>query len=162
MSVKLAHMSFVKLDTGIMDSSLWVEPHQTFIFVTALVMAVPYELDHDEPQIEVRSLSYTGWKVPPGWYGFVPAAGSGIVRRAMFEMEAGLDALERLGSPDPESRSQQYEGRRLVRIDGGYLVLNYIPYRDKDHNNAERCKRYRERKKAAKKVQSAGKKRATL
>jgi hypothetical protein len=33
----------------------------------------------------------------------------------------------------------------MIRIDGGYLILNYQRYRDKDHTSAARSKRYRER-----------------
>ncbi|MBA3645330.1 MAG: hypothetical protein H0W63_04065 [Gemmatimonadaceae bacterium] len=114
-------------------------------------MAVPFELVDSAPQLEVRSLGLTGWSVPPGWYGKVEAAGIGIVRRAHLEEVAGLDALERLGNTDPQSRSPNYEGRRLVRVEGGFIVLNFIDYRDKDSTNAERQQRYRERQRALKK-----------
>src|SRR6185369_6362753 len=56
-------------------------------------------------------------------------------------------ALERLAAPEQSSRTPDFEGRRLVRINGGYLVLNFIKYRDRDHTTAIRSKRYRERKK---------------
>jgi hypothetical protein len=35
-----------------------------------------------------------------------------------------------------------------VRVDGGFLVLNFMKFRDRDYGGAERQKRYRERKKA--------------
>ena len=76
----------------------------------------------------------------------VEAAGGGIVRRAGRERETGLAALERLGSPEADSRTPDYDGRRLVRIDGGYVALNYAKYREKDHTSSERSKRYREKK----------------
>lgn len=139
-------MPFVKLDCGILDSTLWVQPTQREVFITALLMAVPHELRDPEPQIEVRSLNATDFIVPPGWYGFVPAAGVGIIRRAQVEEKAGLDALEALGGPDAESRSKEHEGRRMVRIDGGYLILNFQKYRDRDYTGAERARRYRNRK----------------
>src|SRR3990167_5637693 len=89
--------------------------------------------------------------VPPGWYGFVPAAGIGIIRRALVtDLEAGMVALEQLGSPEPESRSQEFEGRRLVRVDGGYVALNYDKYRERDFSGADRQRRYRLRKAAEK------------
>lgn len=157
-SVTMTCMSFLKLDTSIITSSVWMDRDVRDVFVTALLMAHPYELKQPEPQIEVRSLNQTGFVVPPGWYGFIAAAGTGIVRQALVDIQPGLDALEKLGNPDLESRSQEHEGRRLIRIDHGYIVLNFIHYREKDHNNAERCKRYRERKNA----QSAGKKKAAL
>lgn len=141
-------MSFVKLDCGIADSSLWIERDTRSVFITALVMAEPLEVVEEMPQIAVRTLDLTGWVVPPGWYGIVHAAGTGIVRRDGCDEETGLTALEELGAPDPHSRSQEYEGRRLVRVNGGYIVLNYFKYRDRDYTAAERMRRLRARRKA--------------
>lgn len=141
-------MPFVKLDTGMLDSSLWIAPVERDVFLTALMMAVPFELPAPAEQLDVRTMTPTGFVVPAGWYGLVPAAGPGIVRRAIVDQEAGLAALEHLGAPDGESRSGAFEGRRLVRIDGGYLVLNYMAYRERDYTAAERAKRYRDTKKA--------------
>lgn len=138
-------MSFVKLDHGILDSSLWCDADARIVFLAALLMAVPYELRRATPQLLVDTLDPTGWEVPPGWYGHVSAAGPGIVRRAMIGEAAGMQALHRLGSPDPASRSTAYDGRRLARVGGGYLVLNYQAYRERDHSAAERQRRYRQR-----------------
>lgn len=143
-------MAFVKLDCGLLNSSIWVDRPARDIFITALLMAVPHEIDDPTPQLEVRSLNETGFMVPPGWYGFVPAAGSGLIRRAGLEMEEGLEALERVGSEDPESRTPDFDGRRLVRVDGGFIVLNFDKYRQKDHTAAERMVRYRARKSGGK------------
>jgi hypothetical protein len=140
-------MGFVKLDSGMLDSTLWMARTQREIFITALLMAEPYELEVSAAQIEVNSLKETGFMVPPGWYGFVPAAGVGIIARALVAQKEGLDALEALGSPEELSRSQDFDGRRLVRVDGGYIVLNYMKYRDRDYTTADRSRRYRERKK---------------
>jgi hypothetical protein len=139
-------MAFVKLDCGILNSTLWVEREPRDVFITALLMAQPIEIQEPMPQFEVRSLEPTGFMIPPGWYGFVQAAGPGIVRMSMSDQTAGMDALEKLGAPDPESRSSDFEGRRLVRVDGGYVILNFMKYRDKDNNSAIRSARYRERK----------------
>lgn len=139
-------MAFVKLDCGMLDSTLWIDRAARELFITALLMAEPFELVKSVPQINVRDLDETGFVVPPGWYGFVPAAGSGIVRRAGMEAEPGLMALERLGQPESESRTPDFDGRRMVRVNGGYIILNYDKYRSKDHTAAERARRYRERK----------------
>lgn len=142
-------MAFVKLDCGLLNSTLWLQREQRELFITALLMAEPHELRESAEQIEVRSLSYTGFSVQPGWYGFVPAAGIGIIGRAKVDKEIGLNALEALGSPDLESRSPEHDGRRMIRIDGGYLILNFQKYREKDHTSADRSRRYRERKLAS-------------
>lgn len=139
-------VAFVKLDCGMLDSTIWADREARELFITALLMAEPRELLQDEAQIEVRSLQETGFKVPSGWYGFVSAAGVGIVARAKMEIEVGLSALERLGRPEADSRTPDFEGRRLVRINGGYIALNFAKYREKDHTAAERSRRYREKK----------------
>ena len=109
-------MPYVKLDTGVLDSTLWMDRDSRDVFLTALLMALPYEVcdPKGEPQIAVREIKHTGFVVPPGWYGKVEAASVGIIRRALVSLENGLVALERLGAPDRESRSKEYEGRRLV------------------------------------------------
>ncbi|HWO88832.1 MAG TPA: hypothetical protein VNL98_06755 [Gemmatimonadales bacterium] len=141
-------MPFVKLDAGLLHSTIWLDRDARDLFVTALLLAVPHELTAPTPQLEVDSLQGTGWTVPPGWYGFVAGAGSGIVHMAGLDQPAGIAALKRLGAPDPQSRTPTHEGRRMVRIDGGYLILNYMKYRDFDYTAAERMRRFRERKKA--------------
>jgi hypothetical protein len=142
-------MPFLKLDCGILNSTVWSESVLRDVFLTALLMAEPYVTDIELPQLAVRTMDPTGWSVPPGWYGFVAAAGVGILSRALVtDREAGLLALERLGEPEAESRSQAFEGRRLVRVDGGYIALNYDRYRERDETGAERQRRYRARKSA--------------
>jgi hypothetical protein len=43
--------------------------------------------------------------------------------------EQAEDAIRVLESPDPNSRSPDWEGRRIERVDGGYKLLNYFKYR---------------------------------
>ena len=140
-------MAFVKLDTGILDSTLWIERDQREIFITALLMAEPREFSEPIRQIKIGELEWTGFEAPPGWYGFVPAASFGIINRAGVEKESGMEALRKLGDPESESRSKDFEGRRMIRMDGGFVVLNYMKYRDKDHTAAERQRRLRARRK---------------
>ena len=139
-------MAFVKLDTGILDSTLWLERELREVFVTALLMAEPREFREPIAELQTRATKPTGWQIPPGWYGFVKAAGPGIVHRSLVPMSAGMVALEKLSTGDAESRSNAFGGRRMVRVDGGFVILNYMKYREKDHTAAERSRRYRERK----------------
>ena len=141
-------MAFLKLDTGVMLSSLWSDLAARNVFLTALLMAVPFKLREETDQLHIASLDPSGWKVPPGDYGFVEAASTAIVRQSGIEQQDGLRALERLGEPEAESRSTAYGGRRLVRIDGGFIVLNFMLCREKDHSAAKRQREYRERQAA--------------
>jgi hypothetical protein len=147
-------MPFVKLDCQILRSTLWAERLQRELFITALLLAEPYSTDEPMDGIQVRTLDPSGFTVPAGEYGFCHAAGVGIIRLALCNEDEGelrekaYEALEALCAPDPESRSQKFEGRRLQRVNGGYVVLNFADYRDKDHTAAERMKRYRQRRKA--------------
>ena len=141
-------MPFVKLDCGMLNSTIWADRVAREVFITALLLAEPREYDDPVQEIATRNLDYTGWEAPPGWYGFVPASGPGVVDRAgLGDREAGVAALERLAGPDPESRSQDHDGRRMIRVDGGFLILNYDKYRQRDYTAAERQRRFRERKK---------------
>lgn len=138
-------MPFVKLDCGILNSTLWFEREAREVFITALLMAEPREISEPTPQLQVTNTQQTGFVVPPGWYGFVPAAGIGILDRAKVPFDVGTAALEKLGQPEHTSRSPEHEGRRLVRVDGGFIVLNYMKYRDRDYTAATRSARYRQR-----------------
>lgn len=140
-------MGFVKLDSGFLDSTLWEDKVAREVFLTALLMALPYEVTDPTPALAVRSLDGTGFTVSPGWYGMVESSGIGLVRRSLADRDEGMDALERLGAPDPESRSTAFDGRRLVRVESGLIVLNFIRYRDRDYTAAVRSQRYRDRKK---------------
>lgn len=141
-------MPFVKLDCKLLHSTLWLDVDGTRIFITALLMAEPWVCDEPVAQLDVNTMKPTGWKVPAGWYGFVPAAGPGIVTAAVLDMKVGMNALVRLGMPEAESRSPEFDGRRLVRVRGGFVVLNYMHYREQDLTGAERQRRWRDRNKA--------------
>lgn len=113
-------MAYVKLDCDILDSSLWVEDLTVrVVFITMLAMA-----DSE---------------------GFCRATAPGIARRGNMLLADVRVALEVLQQPDPDSRTPARDGRRIQRMDGGYLVLNYLLYRDKDFGAALRMRRYRER-----------------
>lgn len=136
---------FVKLYTSMLRSTTWHKRPDRDVFITALLMAEPMELTEATPQLEPDSLSETGFEIPPGWYGFCETSGPGLLDAADVDPVEGMDALRRLGQPEMESRSQDFQGRRLVRVDGGYVVLNYAKYREKDSTSADRQRRYRMR-----------------
>jgi hypothetical protein len=118
-------VGFTKLDEGILRSSIMAEPSDVF-------------------------------KV---WIAFLASCGpDGIARvSAVFiSSVCRLDpavvhkAIERLEAPDPDSRSETEEGRRIKRVDGGWFIVNYDKYRAFSYSasaEAIRARRYRERKK---------------
>jgi hypothetical protein len=113
------------------------------------------------PQLSIYRDAETGWKISPGEYGFAPVSAAGLVRAANLgdgQFDAGMAALERLGEPEEGGKSQAFEGRRVVRVDGGFLVLNLMKYRSKDLTAGDRSRRYRARKaaKKSKKTLSGG------
>lgn len=99
-------MAFVKLDCGILDSSLWHEDAETrVVFLTMLALTEPT--------------------------GLCPATAPGIASRAQLPLERVEIILAKLESPDKHSRSLEEEGRRIERVDGGYNIVNYLKYRAK-------------------------------
>jgi len=101
-------MSFVKLDTGVLDSTLWLENAETrVVFVTMLAMARPD--------------------------GLCESTAPGIARRANLPIDEVRASLAKLEAPDPDSRSAENDGRRIMRVDGGFLLTTYKKYRAKDH-----------------------------
>lgn len=138
---------FVKLDARILQSTIWLDVAARNVFITALLMAQPEQLEAPEEVIKARCLEPDGWQLPAGWYGHTHAAGPGIAQWSGLPQEEAMAAIERLCAPDRESRSKEFEGRRLARIDGGFVVLNYMRYRDYDHQAADRMRKLRARRK---------------
>ena len=68
-------------------------------------------------------------------------------------------ALDRFEAPDPNSRSDEFEGRRIKKVEGGWLILNGEKYQnmlrheERKIYNAEKQREYRHR---LKKVGGAG------
>jgi len=96
---------YVKLFGSILDSSIWDEDHATVrLWITMLAMA-----DED---------------------GVVVASTSGLAHRGRVTMEECKKGLNILESPDIDSKDQSYAGRRIEKISGGWLLLNYKKYRE--------------------------------
>lgn len=62
--------------------------------------------------------------------GFVAAAIPGIARAAGLTLAECQKALAVLEAPDKLSSSQEYDGRRIRKVERGWLILNHFPYRD--------------------------------
>lgn len=125
-------MSHVKLFATITDSSIWDQPdHVCKIWITLLAMA--------------------------DWHGCVYASLPGLANRARKSIREVEEALEVFRAPDPYSRSPEHDGRRLVDIDGGWMLLNYTKHREAKNAEAlrESKRLYAARARAAKKVEAS-------
>lgn len=121
---------FTKLFESILDSTIWLAPDQTrIVWITMLAMA--------------------------DRHGIVEGSIPGLANRAHVSLDAAKAALEAFQKPDPFSRTQEFEGRRITNIQGGWLILNYAEYRkmrdEEDRRNqcAQAKARQREREELA-------------
>lgn len=107
---------FTKLFSSILDSTIWDEDCATrILWITMLAM-----VNRDSQVLtSVKNLSL----------------------RARLTVNDVNDSLEKLLAPDPESKSREHEGRRIVRIDGGWQILNYEKYRNK-RDRADYMRKY--------------------
>lgn len=119
-----------KLFTKILDSSIWLETNPTRIVWITMIAAM------DEQ-------------------GFVSMASiHNLARRANVSLAEAEDAIRVLESPDTIQPNQEHEGRRLERVEGGWMVLNSEKYRsmvtraESLHRNRERVAKFRAKKKA--------------
>src|SRR5579864_8043177 len=118
---------YTKLFNTILTSTIWEEPdHTRIVWITMLAMA-----DQN---------------------GIVAASLPGLARLARIDRERCQDALETMLAPDQYSRSPEFEGRRIERVEGGWKLLNHAKYmrllskEDRREYNAQKQRESRERK----------------
>lgn len=95
-----------KLFTKILDSSIWLEP--THIRLVWLTMIAAMDEDGFAQFASVANLAY----------------------RARLTEEETQEAVDCLSAPDPNSSDQDFEGRRIERVPGGWQILNASKYRE--------------------------------
>lgn len=96
---------YVKIFGSILGSSVWSESAATrIVWITMLAMA-----DQN---------------------GHVEASVSGLARFANVSPAQCRAAIDALSAPDPDSKSPEFEGRRIEKDEGGWAILNYLKYRD--------------------------------
>ena len=117
-----------KLFTKILDSSIWLEPDATRLVWLTLIAAM------DEQ----------------GLCQF--AAVGNLAHRARVSLRATEKAVTALESPDPDSSDPDHAGRRIERVEGGWLVLNAEKYRNlvsrvvQQEQTRERVRKHRAKK----------------
>lgn len=112
---------YTKLFGSIVASTIWREDDKTrIVWITMLAMS--------NKQGEVE--------------GSIP----GLADLSRVTVDECRAAIAKLESPDPDSRSKDEEGRRILPIDGGWKLVNHAKYRAK--LNAEDRRNYLAQKQA--------------
>ncbi len=121
-------MGYTKLFSSILASSIWQEDQ-----ATRLVWLTMLALKNERHVVEASISGLTN-----------------LSRVSRDECEA---ALTKFLAPDPESRNTAHEGRKIERVEGGWMILNGEHYRrlmsDDERKEYQKIKarEYRKRKK---------------
>lgn len=86
--------------------------------------------------------------------GYVEGSVPGIAHQARVTLQEAEEALERLSMPDPYSRTPDHDGRRIESVRGGWLILNYVDYRNRCQAKDGSRARYERERRAGKRGES--------
>lgn len=75
--------------------------------------------------------------------GCIPTSIPGLARRANIPVEDARAAVALLEAPDPDSRTPDFEGRRIAKVTGGWQILNFVTYRERAKLEAEKARKRR-------------------
>ncbi len=75
--------------------------------------------------------------------GFVAAAVPGLAIAANVPLEKAREAIKLFEAPDPDSRTDAHEGRRIQKVPRGWLVLNFEDMRKRAIHEAEKARKRR-------------------
>lgn len=73
--------------------------------------------------------------------GFIPTSIPGLARRAHVTVEEARAAVALLEAPDPDSRTPDFEGRRIRKVDHGWQVINFVAWRERAKLEAEKARK---------------------
>ncbi len=109
--------SYSKLFSSITTSTIWCEPdHVRIVWITMLALS--------------------------DRHGYVGASVPGLAQIARVSLDHCREAIECFKSPDPDSRTKAFEGRRIADADRGWTILNYADFRKRmDAEAAKEAKR---------------------
>lgn len=120
--------SYTKLWGQILESTIWQEPNDLIVLWIAILALK--DKDH-----------------------MVFATIPGLAARTKITCELCAKYMARLEGPDKWSGNQEHEGRRLAKVEGGWLVLNGQKYQDfmREEQRREACKAAMQRLRANRK-----------
>lgn len=115
-------MGFTKLDERILMSSIMAETPEIFKVWIAILASCKED-------------------------GVAYVSSVGLSSHCYLPLDTVREAITKLSSPDPDSRSINDDGRRIKRVDGGYMVINYLKYRELSTRDREAQRKYEYRRK---------------
>lgn len=124
----MSNDGFTKLFSSIITSSIWSEDDKTRIMWITMLASSDSQ-------------------------GFVTGSIPGMAAVARMSLEDAEKSIKALCKPDPYSRSKEYDGRRLLECEDGWLIANYVKYRQprdpekRREQNREAKRRQRDREK---------------
>ena len=121
-------MGFTKLDENIVMSSIFKEDGITFKVWIALLATC------EQNGISPTTIPYL----------------SGLCRVDEEEIEI---SIEKLSSPDKYSKSNNDEGKRIRKVNGGFEIINYLNYRDYSYSDSPDAVRMRKKREGEKNEQ---------
>ncbi len=104
---------FTKLHTCMLRSSVWYLTKEAKILWIALLLA------KDRKQVVQASLP-------------------GLAHMAVLTLDETTAALALLTAPDKHSKNQEHEGRRVIKVEGGWMIVNGEFYRDEMSQDDQR------------------------
>lgn len=126
----MSNNGFTKLFNSIITSSIWSEDDKTRLMWITMLAASDAQ-------------------------GFVTGSIPGMAAISRMSVEDAEKSIKALTKPDPYSRSKEYDGRRLLECEGGWLIANYQKYRQKRdpekrrQQNREAQRRYKRKQKVS-------------
>lgn len=110
--------TFIPLFQDIRNSSVWAYDSDTRIVWLTLLTLVDPE-------------------------GYVAAAIPGLAIAANVPIDKVRAAMALFESPDPDSRSEEHEGRRVEKVPRGWRILNYAAHIERARHEADKARKRR-------------------
>jgi len=73
--------------------------------------------------------------------GYAVGTIPGVARQVGISLEEAIAAVELLESPDPYSSTPGFEGRRIVKVDRGWHIINFVAHRERAKQESEKARK---------------------
>jgi hypothetical protein len=73
--------------------------------------------------------------------GFVVGTVPGVAQQAGVTLDQAKAAIALIESPDPFSSTPDFEGRRAIKVERGWHIVNFVAYRERAKGEAEKARK---------------------